>query len=62
MRLYMAVTQDKYEFPIAIADTQQKLAMMLGIDKNTIASSLSKVRRGEIKNSRFKEVFIDEDN
>lgn len=60
MRLYMAVTQDKYEFPIAIADTQQKLAMMLGIEKNTIASSLSKARKGEIKNSRFKEVVIDE--
>jgi len=40
--LYMKVTDDKYEFPVAIADTAKELAAICGANKNTISSSISK--------------------
>ena len=34
--LWLAVTADKYELPIAVADTAKDLGQMLGISKNAI--------------------------
>ena len=31
--LWMAVTEDRYELPLAVEDTQEKLARRLGITK-----------------------------
>lgn len=61
MKIYMKVTNDKYEHPIAIADTQRELAEMLGVTKNAIASSLHYARRGRNK-SVYKEVDIGDDD
>ena len=33
MKQYMAITNDKYEFPIAAADTANELGKMLGLDE-----------------------------
>ncbi len=41
MTIWMKVSDDKYELPVMIADTQLELANMLGISPNTIASSMS---------------------
>lgn len=44
--LYIAVSLDEYELPIAVADTVPELARMMGTSANTINSSLShKARR-----------------
>ena len=40
MLLYMAVTTDKYELPIAVEDSVSKLAARLGIRSNTINVSM----------------------
>lgn len=61
MKIYMKVTNDKYEHPIAIADTQRELAEMLGVTKNCIASSLFYARQGRNK-SVYKEVDIGDDD
>lgn len=34
--LWMAVTADKYELPLAVEDTQEKLAKKLGITKGGV--------------------------
>ncbi len=48
MRLYMYVTKDKYELPIAVADSKKELAQMLERSVNSVQSCFSKKHRGYI--------------
>lgn len=41
MKLYIAVSRDKYKLPIAVADSAGELAKMVGVTKNNILSSIS---------------------
>lgn len=41
MALYLKISADRYELPIAVADTAQELARMLGVTANTIYSQMS---------------------
>jgi len=43
-KIYMMVTQDKYELPMAIADTPAELAEIVGTTRNAISSAISKAR------------------
>lgn len=47
--LYMATTKDKYEFPIAVADSVGELAKMLNMKPSTISIYLSLGRPGFYK-------------
>lgn len=42
--LWMAVTADKYELPLVVEDTQEKLAKKLGISKSTVATKAWKYK------------------
>lgn len=42
MTLYMKVTKDKYELPIAVAGSTKELALMLGIKPNNVSACFSK--------------------
>lgn len=59
-RIYMAVTTDQYELPVAVADTTAELGRMIGKSRNTIESSLSRTRHGEYKRSRYVAVEVEE--
>ena len=41
MTLFMAVTNDDYEVPIAVETSCQKLADVLGKSRSTVASTIS---------------------
>lgn len=41
MSIYMAVTTDKYELPIAVATTAKELADMCNVTENAIYSSVA---------------------
>ena len=56
MFVWMAVTKDKYELPIAAADTAKEFAEMIGRTPGTIRNAVS--RSGK---SIYKRVKIDED-
>lgn len=61
--LWMKVSNDKYELPVAVADTAAELANILGVKKNAIYSSISHFERGDSKNCsyvRVKERCIDD--
>lgn len=58
MIVYMKVTRDKYELPIAIADTVGELAKMTGASKETIFSNISHQKSGRIKNGSYKRIDI----
>ena len=40
--VYMAVTADKYELPVATADTAFGLARLLGLPQNRVHEAMSK--------------------
>ena len=55
----MEITKDKYELPIAIANTSAELAMICGTTRNAILSSISKANKGIIK-PRYIKVQIED--
>ena len=59
--LYMKVTKDEYELPVAVADSISLLARMLGISKKTIESSMSKSRHLGYR-SVYVKVELEEDD
>ena len=61
MKLYLRVTKDKYELPVAVADSPRELAQMIGVSRDTILSSLSHVKAGQIRNSIYKLVEVEDE-
>lgn len=64
--LYLAVTADRYELPIYVADTALELADVLGLSRNSIHSSLSNYQsgalNGELSGRRLMRVRIEEED
>lgn len=60
MRLYLRVTDDKYELPIAVADTQAELARMLGLSKNNVQKMFMYARRDGGRGRMYKVVDVDD--
>lgn len=61
MKVYIHVTRDKYELPLAIADSPSELARITGANRGTVASTLSLFRSGKYKHPQYQEVEIDDD-
>ena len=59
--VWMKVTDDKYEFPVIIADTAVELAEKVGKSVNTIYSSVSHTKNGRCNKSIYRKVVIEED-
>ncbi len=59
--LWMKVTHDKYELPVAVADTAGQLALMVGCSVNAIHSGISNARRGGYR-CQYVKVEIEEDD
>ena len=62
MTLWLKVTKDKYELPLAVADTAAELGRMLGVSGNTIRTMACKYSKGKIKTSKYRKVVINEDD
>ncbi len=61
MVVWMEVTKDKYELPVAVADDAYKLSELTGASVNNIRSTVCRYEHGEIKRSRFVRVEMEED-
>lgn len=61
MKLWLYVTLDEYELPIAVADSCKELADMLGINAMTIYSALRHVRNGTHKRTRYMVIDVEDD-
>lgn len=60
--LYVATTRDKYELPIAVADSVKELAELTGIPYKTIAMLMTPVNQKNRPHSGFYKVYVgDED-
>lgn len=55
MKLYLKVTRDKYELPVAVADSAAELATMVGTTKNNVLSCISK------KYPTWKKVIVEDE-
>lgn len=61
MKLYIMVTNDVYELPLAVADSINELAKLAGVKPNSIASALSRVKHGVLAWSKYKCVDFGDD-
>ena len=57
--IWMAVTADKYELPIAISDTARELGEMFGVTAKTVVSSAFRNESGLVNG--FKYVKVEND-
>ena len=60
MKLYIATTPDKYELPVAVSDTPQGLARLMGTTKYTVLSCISHQKEG--RKSIYHKVVIEEND
>ena len=60
MIIWLKVTDDEYELPVAVADTQDELARICNTTKNSIASSMSHFEKGRIGKCLYRKVVIEE--
>ncbi|MEE3409602.1 MAG: hypothetical protein VZQ95_09430 [Erysipelotrichaceae bacterium] len=58
--VWLKVTPDRYEFPVALADTAAELAQICGVTEGSILSSVSKAKHG-IRKSLYRKVRIERD-
>ena len=56
--VYMVVTQDKYELPIAWAESAWELARMLGVDVTSILKATGRREKNPRKKSKYKLVGV----
>lgn len=62
MTLYMKISNDKYELPLAVADSPSELAAMLGLQKSSMWSIFSKLRKGVSRYKSYLIVEVDDDD
>lgn len=58
--LWIKVTKDQYEFPLAVADTIEELAQICGSTKNNIASLMSHAK-ADGRWCQYQKIEIDEE-
>lgn len=62
MTIYMKVTPDRFELPVAIADSIPMLARICNTSEWTIRSSLRRYDKGKVKLRRYVKVEIEEED
>lgn len=60
MHLYMAVTTDKYELPLAVEPYADDLAELFGFTKKSVYEAISKGRSGKKKGVKFVKVQLEQ--
>ena len=59
--VYMEVTMDNLELPLAVADTPSELAKLRGVNKQAIYKSISRIQLGQRKKGRYVKVNIEDE-
>lgn len=60
MDVWIKVSADEYELPVAIADTPSELARLCGTTANTISSTWSHYQKGRIEHPSYVKVRLEE--
>lgn len=59
MKVWLAVTADKYELPLAVFSTAGELGRWAGLSRNTVESTASKKLSGRNKGYKIIKVEVD---
>ena len=68
MTLWMEITNDEYELPVAVADTATELAKLRGVSRSGIHSAMLKYKSRQENNKnkvpfcKYKKIEIEEDD
>ena len=65
MHVYMKITTDRYELPVAVADTGEELAKMCGVSINNVYNTIRSARIHGYKCQYVRvevEVEVEDDN
>lgn len=60
MNIWMMVTRDKYELPLAVADTARELSEITGYGIGSILNGAHGIKTGRYKSSMFRNVKVDD--
>lgn len=60
--IWIKVTNDEYELPLAVADSAEKLARLVGVKAATIYSAAWQQRKGIHQRSIYQCVEVEDDN
>ncbi len=52
-KLWLKVSSDQYELPLAVADSAVELATLCGVTVNTIYAQMSRVRAGTLSSCPY---------
>lgn len=56
--LYLGVTKDAYELPLAVADSAWELAALRGVDVTSILHAVSTKSGRQVKRSKYRAVWV----
>lgn len=56
--MWLAVTPDQYELPLAVADTAEQLAAMFGLTRGSVLNLVSKNAPGTQSGRKFVKVEV----
>ena len=62
IKLYMAVTADRYELPIAVEETPTELSAKTGISLNSIMTALYRPINGKKIGMKFYRLQVDDED
>lgn len=60
--IYMEITRDKYELPVAVADSAKELANLRGVKFRSIHSCISLHEAGKLKTSKYIRIKVERDD
>lgn len=61
MVLYLKTTTDEYELPLAVAESARELAELTGTSERSMASIISRVRKGTTDTKCYHIVEVEDD-
>lgn len=56
--IWMVVSDDKYEFPLVMADTAKELAELIGTTETSVRSNYCHYLKGDISYCKFRKVEL----
>ena len=61
MKLYLAITPDRYELPLAVCDSPGELARCYGVSKSCVLSNITHGDSGKVRGAKFIRTEVEED-
>lgn len=60
MKLYMVVTNDKYELPVAVSEKRVEIAKMTGMALSSVCNAFARADRTKNPTGKYKYVIVED--